>query len=302
MKQCPVCKSTFTDATLQFCMSDGVALIDLGGGQSNVSGNPQISTEETVVMPSGGQVRVTVPEETVQTQQRPATQRGGMGLGLKILLAVGVLGILGVIVVAAGVFVYFNMSKSGKVTTSVSSSNSSSSTPSSSSNTSSSSWAEKPKITSEQQAIIDASTETKWDDQGLSWKLPAGWKKMDVSKESFNYQAPDNAVLLVNISDLGDSFPMDISLKAYYDQAMQQLRNGKYESVKIIELDGLSGVEFTEAPPPGKDDARRHQWIGYRRYLGQVQQLNVMTSTRAANFAKHLDDFSAILYSMRANK
>ena len=70
----------------------------------------------------------------------------------------------------------------------------------------------------------------------------------------------------------------------------------------MVEIDGLAGVEFTEAPPPGKDDVRRHQWIGYRRYLGQVQQLNVMTTTKAANFDKHSDDFAAVLYSMQAAK
>jgi hypothetical protein len=125
---------------------------------------------------------------------------------------------------------------------------------------------------------------------------------MDVKKETFNYQSPDNAFLLVNISALGDSFPMETSLTAYYDQAMQQLKNGKYESVKMVSIDGLPGVEFTEAPPEGKDDPRRHQWIGYRKYLGQVQQLNVMTSTKGTNFSKHGDDFAAILYSMKATK
>lgn len=171
-----------------------------------------------------------------------------------------------------------------------------------SSGSSSGSTAEKAKPSAAQQAIIDGGTETKWDEQGLSWKLPAGWKKMDTGKETFNYSSPDNAFLLVNISALGDNFPMDVSLKAYYDQAMQQLKNGKYESVKMVEIDGLSGVEFTEAPPEGKDDPRRHQWIGYRKYLGQTQQLNVMTSTRATNFNKHTDDFAAILYSMKATK
>ncbi|HEV7701616.1 MAG TPA: hypothetical protein VGO43_15400 [Pyrinomonadaceae bacterium] len=166
----------------------------------------------------------------------------------------------------------------------------------------SSSAPEPAKPTSAQQAIIDAGTETSWDDQGLSWRLPAGWKKMDVKKETFNYQSPDNAFLLVNISALGDSFPMETSLTAYYDQAMQQLKNGKYESVKMVSIDGLPGVEFTEAPPEGKDDPRRHQWIGYRKYLGQVQQLNVMTSTKGTNFSKHGDDFAAILYSMKATK
>jgi len=167
---------------------------------------------------------------------------------------------------------------------------------------SSGSTAEKAKPSSAQQAIIDGGTETKWDDQGLSWKLPAGWKKMNTSKESFNYSSPDNAFLLVNISSLGYNFPMDVSLKAYYDQAMQQLKNGKYESVKMVEIDGIAGVEFTEAPPEGKDDPRRHQWIGYRKYLGQTQQLNVMTSTKGTNFNKHTDNFTAILYSMKAVK
>lgn len=173
---------------------------------------------------------------------------------------------------------------------------------SASSSSSSGSTAEKAKPSAAQQAIIDGGTETKWDEQGLSWKLPAGWKKMDTGKETFNYSSPDNAFLLVNISLLGDNFPTDVSLKAYYDQAMQQLKNGKYESVKMVEIDGIAGVEFTEAPPEGKDDPRRHQWIGYRKYLGQTQQLNVMTSTRGTNFNKHTDDFTAILYSMKAVK
>lgn len=173
---------------------------------------------------------------------------------------------------------------------------------SASTNSSSGSTAEKAKPSAAQQAIIDGGTETKWDEQGLSWKLPAGWKKMDTGKETFNYSSPDNAFLLVNISSLGDNFPMDVSLKAYYDQAMQQLKNGKYESVKMVEIDGIAGVEFVEAPPEGKDDPRRHQWIAYRKYLGQTQQLNVMTSTKGTNFNKHTDDFTAILYSMKAVK
>jgi hypothetical protein len=170
------------------------------------------------------------------------------------------------------------------------------------SNSSSTSGAEKPKLTSAQQSIQDGGTETKWDDQGLSWKLPAGWKKMDVKKESFNYSSPDNAFLLVNISVMPDSFPMDISLKAYHEQALQQLKNGKYESVRMLEIDGIQGVEFSEAMPEDKDGPRRHQWIAYRSYLGQKQQLNVMTSTKGTNFEKHRDTFPAILYSMKATK
>ena len=161
---------------------------------------------------------------------------------------------------------------------------------------------EKPNLTPSQQSIIDGGQEVKWDEQGISWKLPKGWKKMDVKKESFNYSSPDNAFLLVNISTMSDDFPMDISMKAYYDQAMEQLKNGKYENVRMLEIDGLTGVEFIESMPEDKDGARRHQWIAYRSYLGQKQQLNVMTSTRGTNFERHRDDFPAILYSMKSTK
>ena len=54
---------------------------------------------------------------------------------------------------------------SGNSNSATTGSNSSSSSPSST-------GAEKPKISGAQQAIIDGGTETKWDDQGLSWKLP----------------------------------------------------------------------------------------------------------------------------------
>lgn len=161
---------------------------------------------------------------------------------------------------------------------------------------------EKPTLTAEQQTILDTGIEAKWDDQGISWRLPMGWSKMDVKKETFNYKSSDNAFLLVNISVMPDSFPMDVSLKAYHDQALQQLKNGKYESVRMLEIDGIQGVEFTEAPPEGKDDPRRRQWIAYRTYLGQKQMLNVMTSTKGSNFEKHKDDFPAILYSMKLVK
>lgn len=182
------------------------------------------------------------------------------------------------------------------------SSNSGNGPAASNSGVSSGAKAEKPKLTAAQQSIVDTAVETAWNDQGISWKLPAGWKKMDVKKESFNYQSPDNAFLLVNISVMPDNFPMDVSLNAYYEQALQQLKNGKYEAVKLVEIDGIPGVEFVEAMPEDKSGPRRHQWIGYRSYLGQKQQLNVMTSTKGTNFSKHTDDFQAVLYSMKATK
>lgn len=176
---------------------------------------------------------------------------------------------------------------------------SSNSSNSNSSGTASPTTVDKPKPTSAQQTIMDGGTETKWDEQGISWRLPSGWKKQDVKKEQFFYMGPDNSSLIVSISVMPDSFPMDISLKAYYEQALQQLKNGKYEQVKMLDIDGIQGVEFVEAPPEGKDDPRRHQWIAYRTYLGQKQQVNVMTATKGTNFSKRTDDFAAIVYSTK---
>lgn len=161
---------------------------------------------------------------------------------------------------------------------------------------------EKPVLSSAQQAVIDTGDPIEWVEQGLRWTMPPNWKKMDVKKETFNYTSPDNAFLLVNVTSMPDNFPADQSINAYYEQAMQQLKAGKYQSVRLLELDGIPGVEFVESPPESKDDSRRHQWIGYRTYLGQQQMLNVMATTRGSNFAKHQDDFTAVLYSLKAVK
>ncbi|MBL8182534.1 MAG: hypothetical protein JNL64_13090 [Blastocatellia bacterium] len=178
-------------------------------------------------------------------------------------------------------------------------SNTSSTNSNSSTSSSGGDKVEAAKPTSAQQAIIDAGTEAKWDEQGISWKLPSGWKKQSVAKEQFFYMGPDNSSIIVSISAMPDSFPMDVSQKAYYEQALQQVKNGKYESAKMVEIDGVQGVEFTEVSPAKSDDVRRHQWIAYRTYLGQKQQVNIITATKGANFSKHSDEFTAIIYSTK---
>ncbi len=161
---------------------------------------------------------------------------------------------------------------------------------------------EKATLTGSQQAIQDGGTETKWDDQGISWKLPASWKKMSATKQMFNYGSPDNAFLIATISNLPDTVPAEVSLKATYESSLELLKQGKYEKVRWVEIDGVKGVEWWEAMPEGKDDPRRHQWIAFRNYQGQNQQLNIMLSTKGSNFDKHRDDFPAVMYSMKIPK
>ena len=92
---------------------------------------------------------------------------------------------------------------------------------------------------------------------------------MNVSKTMFNYGSPDLAFVIANVSPMPDSFPSETSLKATYESALEQLKNGKYENARYLEIDGVKGVEFTETMPEDKSGARRHQWIAFRSYLGE---------------------------------
>jgi hypothetical protein len=161
---------------------------------------------------------------------------------------------------------------------------------------------EKPVLTTSQQSIVDTGDSAAWDEQGMSWTLPKGWRKINVKKEMFNYGSADNAFLIGTISVMPDNFPSDTSITATYDSSLQQVKNGKYLNARYLEIDGVKGVEWVEAAPEEKDSPRRHQWIGFRNYQGQNQQLNIMLSTRGSNFDKHKDDFTAVLYSMKIGK
>lgn len=157
---------------------------------------------------------------------------------------------------------------------------------------------ERPTLSGAQQEIQNNSTETKWDEQGISWKLPGGWPKMSGNKDSINFGTPAKGFLIASISVMPDSFPADISINATYDQALEQLKQGNYERVRWLEIDGVKGVEWAEAMKE-KDGIRRHQWIGFRKYLGQNQQVNIIISTNGENFDKQEDTFKAIMYSMK---
>ncbi len=182
------------------------------------------------------------------------------------------------------------------------SANSGTNSSSTSSSKTSSGDAETPKPTAAQQSIMDGGTETAWEAQGISWRLPAGWKKMQVLKETLNYGSPATGFLNASISVMPDNFPSETSVEATFTQATEQLKQGKYESVRWLEIDGVKGVEWIEAMPEIKDGARRHQWIAFRNYLGQNQQLNIMLSTDGDKFDKHRDTFAAIMYSMKIPK
>src|SRR5215813_2674079 len=123
---------------------------------------------------------------------------------------------------------------------------------------------EKPHPTSAQEAAIANGEQVKWDQQGISWTLPPGWKKQTVSVNNFQYDK-GGAFLIVTISALSPDFPTDLSLNAFSESAKVRKKNGEVDEVKWLALDGLRGIEFRESKPQMAGDIRRLQWMTYRK-------------------------------------
>ena len=174
--------------------------------------------------------------------------------------------------------------------------------PSGSSSSSSSGSAEPGRATAEQMAALAGGQAVKWERQGMSWTVPAGWTEQENESKSFTWRSPgggDAASLIVSISPMPDSFPTDSANDASYDQAKDRAKNGEVDEVKWVEIDGLKGVQFREASQEHPDAPRRLQWLSYRKYLGQVQGINVMLATQSKDFERHKNAMYGILYSMK---
>jgi hypothetical protein len=158
---------------------------------------------------------------------------------------------------------------------------------------------EKPNPTAAQQAAIANGQEAKWDQQGVTWTLPANWKKMAVSNESFSYGG-NGAFLTVAISVMPQMENyVDTSIKAMHEGAKTQQKIGKYDAVKWLEMDGVRGVQFRESKPETPDDIRRLEWQAYRKYAGSTQLVTLILSSNGGNFPKHEDELYGILYSTK---
>jgi len=182
------------------------------------------------------------------------------------------------------------------------SSNNSNSSSRSTSSSSKDGAVEKGTPTAAQTAALAGGQTVKWDQQGMSWIVPPQWKQVTNESKELVWNSPggsEAANLIVSISPMDESFPTDISIKSYYDQAKSHAKNGEVDEVKWLEIDGLKGVEFREANPEKPDGFRRLQWMAYRKYAGQVQFINLMLSSNGKGFPKHQDEMYGIMYSSK---
>lgn len=158
---------------------------------------------------------------------------------------------------------------------------------------------ERAQPTAAQTAAIAGGQEAKWDRQGMSWTVPSGWTETTNEARMFTWRSPGGgaASLIVNISAMDEDFPTEPSIKAFFDGAKSRAKNGEVDELKWIEIDGVKGVQFREANPESPDGHRRLQWLAYRKYLGQVQMVNVMLASEGKDFERHKDAMYGILYS-----
>ncbi len=158
---------------------------------------------------------------------------------------------------------------------------------------------EKANPTAAQSAAIANGQTVTWDQQGITWTLPANWTKNDVRSENFTYSGGE-AHMTSAISVMPQMANLvDTSIKAMYEAAKTQQKVGKYDEVKWLELDGVRGVEFRESVQERPDDIRRLEWQAYRTYAGSTQLITLILSTDSGDFAKHQDELYGILYSTK---
>ncbi len=98
MKQCPACRTTYTDETLLYCLADGTPL------------EAVLDEQPTVVRPAAaGAVRVDIPQQQTQPVFVPTPSQQASGGGMKFVVA-GLVGLILLLLVggAIGVAFYLN--------------------------------------------------------------------------------------------------------------------------------------------------------------------------------------------------
>lgn len=227
-----------------------------------------------------------------------------MSTGVKVLIAVVAVVLLGgVLLLALGVggYMYYR-SKAQEIANTYPGARPTTGLPGPVPSSSDDDDAEPPAPTAEQLAAVSGGQSAEWAQQEISWTVPQRWKQDSASSTSFNWSSPgssDRAFLLVNISPMSADFPTDIANKGTYTQAQTRKQNGEVSEFRWLKLDGVKGVMFREAAPEDPTGSQRLQWIGYRKYKGQTQYVNIMLATEGKYFTQHEDAMYGILYSTK---
>ena len=136
-----------------------------------------------------------------------------------------------------------------------------------------------------------------WDEQGMRFTLPAGWRKHRIDSETFDLGGPDGARLRVDILDRqGDVLP---DVKNGYEDLLQAQKDGAYEEVRILEADGVKGLLSRWSGGEFDPDSTHLRWQAFRKRKGKVQYIQINISISIDCFNRRKGELYGILNSIK---
>lgn len=145
--------------------------------------------------------------------------------------------------------------------------------------------------------LITSEQEAAWQEQGLSLTLSAGWSRNELDTpmpDTMNWKGPQGARLLVDVLNGREISSPDNELQTEYERRLYLQKQGKFDEVRYLTLDGVKGLLRRSA-----DEERvTLHWDTFRKHQGKFQYLNVYLSVPTNSFKQRQSELYGILYSI----
>jgi hypothetical protein len=143
----------------------------------------------------------------------------------------------------------------------------------------------------------------KWAKYGMSFNVPAGWRKTDEDEEALSYVGPGNLKLSIHVAvykpEYG-GFSIEYETESFYEEH----RKAGEEDLRYLEIDGVKGVHYLRDDQTWDAryqmyDAKFIIWNAQRIYKGSRQIIMIRMSSPAGSFSKDRDTLYQILQSIK---
>lgn len=136
----------------------------------------------------------------------------------------------------------------------------------------------------------------------FSFTIPAGWNKMSGDPDSKSVlftQIPvsNGCSFQFHISSMGKSFPAKTAISTAIKKSKEQIKTGKYISVKSRNDKRARGWQLLE-----KGEAGAYKRIIYQAYDEKNNYYNIMASANTEKFDACEPDLKKIIESVKFNK
>jgi biopolymer transport protein ExbD len=145
--------------------------------------------------------------------------------------------------------------------------------------------------------LITSEQEAAWKEQGLSFTLPSGWSRIELETpmpDTMNWKGQQGARLLIDVLSGRETSSPDSELQTEYERRLYQQKQGKFDEVRYLTLDGVKGLLRRSTD---KERVSLH-WDTFRKHEGKFQYLNVYLSVPTYSFKQRESELYGILYSI----